>query len=76
MRDICFLKYDNTPVEHYVVTDDFYRVKTIYSISVIFFFNFCSVLFWSLYVPYTQEKKNVISIAFIKTDKYIYKFKA
>jgi hypothetical protein len=56
MRDICFLKYDNTLVKHYVATDDFCRVKTIYSISV-FFFNLCSVLFWSLYVPYTQEKK-------------------
>jgi hypothetical protein len=34
MRDICFLKFVNTLVMHYVSIDDFCKVKTVYSISI------------------------------------------
>jgi hypothetical protein len=39
MRDICFLRFGNTVkhlVMHYVASDDFCKIKTVYSISIQF----------------------------------------
>jgi hypothetical protein len=36
MRDICFLKFGNTSCNALCASDDFCKVKTVYSSSIIF----------------------------------------
>jgi hypothetical protein len=38
MRGICFLKFGNKIKMNYVATNDFCKVKTVYIISIFFFF--------------------------------------
>jgi hypothetical protein len=49
MRGICFFKFVDALVMHYVPTDDFCKVKTVYKISINFS-KYDSFLFWSLYI--------------------------
>jgi hypothetical protein len=66
MREICFLKFGNTLLTHYVATDYFCTVKTVYSTSIICFmfrFRFIAVtLYLSVLLEYLHRAPNILYV--------------
>jgi hypothetical protein len=66
MREICFLKFGNTLLTHYVANDYFCTVKTVYSTLIICFkfrFRFIAVtLYLSVLLEYLHRALNILEL--------------